>query len=285
MIIEKILKAVWNEFVYGGHFHSIGVTTITYVNSLVLGIKVGWDFLIIVYLGIHSAYLYNRFKEFEIDFETNPERTEYIRKYVKKIPLIILASFLIIVFIPLYNKNYPGLIFATFIFIIGLLYSELFKGLTKKILGLKNFFIPLLFSSLIIFSVVYYSSSWNLAVFLISAFTFLRVFNNTVFFDIKDIESDRKENLLTFPVVLGKNKAFLFLYFINILSIIPIIAGAYLKILPLFSLALILTIPYSFYYVEKSKKPGANFRFLSYIAADGEYIIWLFFIFLGRIFL
>lgn len=285
MKIDNILKGIWNEFIYGGHFHSIGVVSIVFVSSLVLNTKITWDFLVIVYLGIHSAYLYNRFKEFKTDFMTNPERTGYIEKYVKKIPFIILLSFLIIISILFYFENFLGLFFAIFIFIIGLLYSELFKDLTKKILGFKNFFIPLLFSSLIIFLVIYYSLSWNLALVLIFIFSFLRVFSNTIFFDIKDIESDKKENLLTLPIVFGKTGVFHFLSFINVLSSIPIILGVFLKILPQFSIALLLTIPYSFYYIEKSKKPGANFNFLSYVFADGEYVFWSFFAFLGKIFL
>jgi 4-hydroxybenzoate polyprenyltransferase len=283
--MKKVLNVIWNEFVYGGHLHSLGVASLIFTGSVILNVKIGLEFLIIVYLGIHSAYLYNRYKEFDADFATNPERTGYIKKYVKKIPYIVILSFLIIISILLYNKNFTALFFSIFIFLIGLLYSELFKNFTKKILGLKNIFIPLLFSSLIILLIIYYHFQFNLSVFLIFIFIFIRVFNNTVFFDIKDIESDAKEKLLTFPVVFGKKKIFYFLNIINILSGIVLIIGVALKILPIFCLILMILIFYNFCYFKKSQSPAANFKQIAYIYADGEYLLWTILILLGKIIL
>ena len=77
MKLKKILNSIWNEFVYGGHLLSLGAVSIVYTASILLDIRITWDFLLVVYLGTESVYLYNRFKEYKVDFLTNPERTEH----------------------------------------------------------------------------------------------------------------------------------------------------------------------------------------------------------------
>jgi len=68
MVIEKILNSIWNEFVYGGHLLSFGAVSIVYAASILLDIRITWDFLLVVYLGTESVYLYNRFKNIRLIF-------------------------------------------------------------------------------------------------------------------------------------------------------------------------------------------------------------------------
>ena len=238
--IKKILKSIWDEFVYGGHLLSLGAVSVVFTASFLLNIKITWDFLLIVYLGTESVYLYNRYKEFRTDFLTNPERTEYIKKYIKIIPLIIFFFSLIISLILIYHKNFSALFFAVFLLIIGLLYSEIFKGFTQKIVGFKSFFVSLMWALLVIFLAIYYSLSLGLILFLIFVFIFLKCFVITSFFDIKDTEGDRKEGLLTLVNVLGQKKLVDILNLTTVLAVIPIILGFHLKLFPQSSIMLLL---------------------------------------------
>ncbi len=285
MIIEKILKSIWKEFIYGGHLLSLGAVSVVFTSAVLLGIKITWDFLIIVYLGTQSVYLYNRYKEYKIDFITNPERTEHIKKYVKMIPLIIFFFFLIILSILVYYKNFSGLFFGSFLLIMGLLYSQVFKGFTRKIIGFKNFFVSLMWALLVIFLAVYYSSPLNWALFLVFTFVFLRWVVNTSFFDIKDMESDQKEGLLTLANVLGQKRLINILSLIAGLAVIPMVFGFYLGLFPKFSLMLLFTIPYTFYFFKKSQDNKTNIAFLYNVIVDGEFILWPFFILIGKYFL
>ena len=161
MKIKKILNLIWNEFVYGGHLLSLGAVSIVYTASILLDIRITWDFLLVVYLGTESVYLYNRFKEYEVDFLTNPERTEHIKKYVKYIPFIIfLMTFSAIVIVVYFNKI-SALIFGLLLFFGGLLYSKFLKKITRKIIGFKDFLISFLWATLVIFLAYYYFFSWN----------------------------------------------------------------------------------------------------------------------------
>jgi 4-hydroxybenzoate polyprenyltransferase len=280
--MKKVLKAIWNEFVYGGHLLSLGAVSIVYTASVILSVKTTWDFLLIVYLGTESVYLYNRLKEYKIDFLTNPKRTEHIKNYVKFIPLIISIFSLAIVLLLIYEQKFSALLFAVILLIMGFLYSEIFKNYTKKVIGFKNLFVAFMWASLIIFLAVYFGLSFNLSLTFLFVFVFLRWAVNTSLFDYKDTLSDKKERLLTLVNILGEKKTFYLLNVISILAIIPIVLGIYLNYLPKFSLILILTMFYSFYYLKKVLDKNGDNEFLYNVIIDGEFILWTLFINLGK---
>ena len=284
MKIKKFLEIIWNEFVYGGHLLSLGAVSIVLTSAILLDSKITWDFLLIVYLGVQSIYLYDRYRGFKKDALTNPERTKHIEKYVKYIPLIILFFSFIIVAIVIYF-NIRALPFIILMLLLGLFYSISLKKLTQKIVGFKTFFVSLMWALLVMVLAIYYSLLFNLALFFIFIFIFLKCFIIISFFDIKDIESDKKEGLLTLANVWGQKKLIDILKLITLLAIIPIILGFYLGLLPLFSLMLIFTIPYTFYYLKKSKDKKTDISFLNNVIADGEPILWLFLILFGKILL
>jgi 4-hydroxybenzoate polyprenyltransferase len=151
MKIQKFLKTIWNEFVYGGHLISLGAVSVVFTSSILLNINITWDSLLVTYLGCQIIYLYNRYKEFNIDFLTNPERTKHTEKYIRYIPLIIFIFSLLAIGILIYFEKFHALIFGFFLVFLGLLYSLFLKKLTKKIIGFKNFFVTLIWASLVIF--------------------------------------------------------------------------------------------------------------------------------------
>jgi 4-hydroxybenzoate polyprenyltransferase len=108
------------------------------------------------------------------------------------------------------------------------------------------------------------------------------MFINTTFFDIKDVKADKKAGLKTFPVVFGNDNTKLFLIFLNLLSITPIIIGVYLNLLPLYSIALLITVIYAFLYLNK-RKLFTNQTTLYNVVVDGEFIFWLPYILIGRL--
>lgn len=280
----KFLESILNEFVYGGHLFSVGASSIVFTAAVLLGAKITWDFLIIVYLGMHSAYLFNRFKEIKKDYLTNPERTSYLESRIKSLKLIILLYICSLFSFLIYFNGIKFLFFAFILFILSFVYSIYFKKFTKDIIGFKNFFVSLMWSFLVIMFYYYYSYPLNVAGFFIMFFVYLRLFIHESFCDIKDIESDNKEKLLTFPIVLGKEKLIEILHIVNIVAIIPVALGVYFRFFPLYSVVLFLTVPYTIYYLKKAEKLDYNQTFLYNVLGDGEFIFWSFFIFLGKIF-
>lgn len=279
---KSIIKSTWNEFVYGGHFLSLGAVSVVFASAILLKIEITTDFLVIVYSITHAAYLYNRYKEFKKDYLTNPERTRYFEKRIQKMPLIIFCFIIVFIMTLLYFGNFAAIVFGLMIFFIGILYSLFFKKITKKIVGFKSFYVAFSWSLLVIFLSIYYSFSFiSLSVFLIFVFIFVKCFVGTSFYDIKDIKSDKKENLLTFAVVFEKKRLTEFLNLINILALIPIIFGVYLKLFPVFSLMLFFTIPITFYLLKKIEHSKTDIAYLSEISIGLEKISWFFLILLG----
>ena len=102
-----------------------------------------------------------------------------------------------------------------------------------------------------------------------------------IFFDVKDIESDKKEKLLTLPILYNKEKIFNTLKIISVLTTapIPIFFSLYLNIFPLSILMLILTIPFNFYCFEQYRKG----KYCAYILGSAEFILWPILITIGEI--
>ncbi len=69
---------------------------------------------------------------------------------------------------------------------------------------------------------------------------------------------------------------------IAILAILPLIIGVYSKTLPISSLMLFLTIPYTFFYFKQLEKKDISPSFLYNVIVDGEFILWPFFVLLGN---
>jgi len=278
MKIREILRIIWNEFIYGGHLISLGAIGIVLTSAILLNIKITLDSLIILYLFTYNSILYNRYKEQKLDFLTNPERTNNLKKNFRSINLIVFLSIITSIGILVYLKKFNVLIFIIFLTLLTFLYTKYLKKITKNLIAFKNIYFSFVTSLLLIFLFLYYSYPLlNLPLLFIFIFIFLRMFTNTVFLDIKDIKSDEKENLLTLPILLNQEKLLLFLKIITIFSISPIIIAVYFKLIPFFSLALIFIIPYTFYYLKKSIKKD-NFYLVNYILADLEFLLWPIFI-------
>jgi len=283
--IKKILNLIWDEFIYGSHFISLAGASTVIIGAELLKIKVTWVFTLLTYLIVQIGFYYNRYREFHEDFLTNPERTQHIKKYLKYLPFII--SFYIIVFISLLicSGRLPAILFGLFALINVLLYTEISKRLTKRIIAFKEIYFAGCWTALSIFLVLFYSFPLNLSLLLYLFFIFLRIFLGTTLFDIKDIESDGRKKILTLPILLGKKKTFNFLRLLSILALIPIIIGFSLRLFPKCSLMLLLTMPYTFYYLKKSESKDISHIFLHYFLVGGEFNFYLLFVLIGKYFL
>lgn len=281
--IKNIIRSIWNEFIYGGHLLSLSAVSVVFTPAILLKVEITIDFLIIIYSSTYAAYLYNRYKELKEDCLTNPERTRHLKKQIKKIPLIIFCFTTIFIVTLLCFSNFTALIFGLIIFVIGISYSLFFKKITQKIIGFKSFYIAFSWSLLVIFLFVYYSFSFtSLSVFFVIIFIFIKCFADTSFYDIKDIESDKKENLLTLAIILGKKRLIKLLNLMSILALIPIIFGVHLRVLPIFSLMLCFSIPITFYLLRKIERSKNNVAYLSEVSIGIEKISWSFLILLGN---
>jgi len=284
MIIKRILNLIWREFIYGGHLQGLVGAVIFLTIIILINKEVDWKLLIIGYLLTFFNYRYNYYKGIEKDVLTNPERVDYLKKNIKYSQGLLLVCLFFLLWIIIYYIKIKTAIFTIFLLIIGVCYTIWFKDWTKKIIGFKNFYISIPFGLFVIIIGLYYSLL-NWSMFFIFFFVFLKMFLNTIFFDTKDIASDKKEGLKTIPVVLDKEKTLKFLHILNFLSFCPLIMGIYLNLLPGFSLIMLIFFFFVFYYLEKAKDENINIQKLSYLVADGEFLLWPIVLLIGKMIL
>lgn len=280
--IKKLLNLIWQEFIYGAHLLALGAGAIVLSVALLLNGNVSWDYPIIIYLIAYSGYLYNRYKEVEIDFLTNPERTKHLKKYIKYVPLIISFVFLIILGILVYSNKLSVLPLILLLFFGGLFYTIFLKKITKKIFAFKSFFASFEWTLPLVFLPIYYSFPFSFPLLIIIIIVFLKTLILVGYFDIKDIKIDKKERLLTFPIVLNINNYLNFLKFSTIFWGSIIIFSVEFQQLPVYSLMLLFTIPFNLYIFQETQKATTPLSRL-YFLAGGEFILWPILILIGKV--
>jgi len=283
MIIKKIAKFIYDEIVYNGHLQSIGVLGIVIFSSILLNIKISIISLVILYLSFYLIYLYNRYRELKIDSLTNKARTEHIKKVSKYIPYGALVLLIILAFLLYSFGNNRFTIFMLAIIILGILYTDFFKNLTKKIAIFKDIYAALVFAVLIFFPVIYQSlrirDYLSVGIFLMM-FVFFKALVMQIFLDLKDIESDKKRGLLTLGILWGKDRVLGRLKIFSI--IIGILAPLFLFLhlsLPASVFMLLFLIPFNLYCFRLVKRG----EFRGFIHESSEFIIWPILILLGNI--
>jgi 4-hydroxybenzoate polyprenyltransferase len=278
--INKILKPIFDEFIYGGHLLSLGASGIVLTVMVLLNEKISISLLVIAYLIAQIVYTLNHYKELKIDIMTNPERAKYLAKGEKYFPLLISVYSVLLLTILILFSNLNTLVF---IFILGALGFFYLKNLTKNIIGFKNYYVAFLWATAsVVLPYLYFSIKVDKFFYFIFIFVFIRWLVNTTFFDLKDIKGDKDEGLKTIPVVIGVKNTLLLLSFYNILSGAILIYAIYFGVISIAASGLLLLIPYSFYYLFISYNANpAKIRKVSYIMVDGEYVFWPILILLG----
>lgn len=282
----KLMEFIWDEIVYGGHWASLSAPAIALSLIMILNLEIRLEFILMIYFATQCIYTYNHYKEITNDILSNAPRVNHLKRYENFLPYIVALygiSFFALLF---YFSNKFSLYLGSFLLLLGLLFTSHGKNLSSRFMGFKNIYISLCWGGLVLFTAVYYKHPINLSVILFFTFVFLRFFIDSTFFDIKDIDADKKKNLLTLPIIFGeKNKCINFLHLMNIISSIPIAIGVLYRDFPTYTLFILLTIIYNALYLEKSKGNENEILSISYIFADGEYCFWPAYLFFGMLLL
>lgn len=283
------LASVYRELVYGGHLLALGTASIAASSAAILGKAPSWDLLLMGYLFSFGAYTVNRWSDFDEDMISHPARTSYLAPRRRVLPAIAIACF---------GVGYVLSSFRNLFFLLALLLPlalaiaySISSPKMGKVLGvsrLKEGFIvknvAISFSwSLIPVLVGLYYLQFPLALFALSPFIFMRLMINTVFFDVRDVEADRKYGIKTLPALLGPAKSWMLMDAIDLASGLYVVTLALSGLIPPFAGILAIFTPYSFAYRYYSRRSSRHVDTLRDLAADGEYIMWGLVVYLGQI--
>ncbi|MBC7080906.1 MAG: UbiA family prenyltransferase [Thermoplasmatales archaeon] len=219
----------------------------------------------------YSVYSLNRVTDIEEDASNLPERVNFIQSKKNIIIFLSIFSYIFAIILGGIRNKYTIPIFLI-PFFMGLIYSIKISSFRLKDLFLaKNLTVSLSWAVSSAFLPYVFGGNFVFAV-MIFLFLFIKCFVNTVVFDVRDVEGDRKVNANTLPVVMGVEKTMLILLFINstlfIWLFLCIQKNFFLEYIP----AILFSIIYGYIYILlfcKSVNKKYNFDY----AIDGEFII------------
>lgn len=235
-----------------------------------------FNVVLITFLTIFSTYGLNKLTDINEDAINNPERANTIKKMRTVFKFSIALSFMLSLILGFLENimTLPVILFPLF---LGALYSlKLNSKLPrlKDITGVKNITIALSWSAGTTFlPVIYLSEKRILLIILVFYFFLLKSCINSIIFDVRDIEGDRKSNIITIPVLLGKDRTRILLLILNTTLIPWLIIAYYGDFFHRYILVLICVILYGYWYIlyfsgDRIKK-GKEMDLL----VDGEFIM------------
>lgn len=224
---------------------------------------------------IFGVYGINKLTDLKEDLINTPERANLIIRIQKVFKLLVILSFAISLILGLTVNvlTIPVLLAPLF---AGILYSiRISPNLPrlKDITAVKNIIIALSWGIGAAFLPAICYSKELITILLIFYFFTLRSFINSVLFDVRDVEGDKKSNIPTIPVTIGVENTKKLLLALNS-TFLPWLAIVYY--LNLFTshilVVLLFAVIYSFAYILhfcNSKKIGKSLD----LFVDGEWII------------
>ncbi|OPY30170.1 MAG: prenyltransferase [Methanocella sp. PtaU1.Bin125] len=274
--INSILKWIKNEFIFGAHYLSLGYPALFLSLMILLDLQIDFFALIVTYLIPLIVYSFNYQKELDKDIITNPEKVKYLKNRERIFPYLMGLYILLLIGLLIFLNNHGFSLFILIILVGGLLYTIVFKVLTRTIPGFKSIYTAMVWAYAGTFCVsFFYSLQFSVFYLLYFTFLFLKGLINVIFFDIKDISSDKRDNLRTFPILLGVKKTIILLHILNILSLCILLYGVYTNILPIYTLALSIFFVYTLYYLTKGNtNDNQELHKYTYLMVDGECIFW-----------
>lgn len=247
----NISDFIKNILIYGGYLPALWGPSLNITTSLIFNLPLDFRILIISFLLPLIAYNYDYYKDLEIDAETNPERANFLNKKRSKQLNILYIALMVVLLIWVFKLAL--MVFVMVLMVLSLLYNSILKGFTKKIAAFKNLYLAFMWGSWGTFLIVLYQISlFDISLIYLFLYICTKVMANTMFFDIKDIKSDKKAGLKTMPVILGKNGTIVFLKGLNVLTLFILVSGVLFKFLHPLSLSLAIFNGYTLFYLKIS---------------------------------
>ena len=272
-------SAIYRELVYGGHLLALGTASIAASAALLIGEVPGWDLLLMAYLFSLGAYSINRVSDFAQDAVSHPDRTAYLAPRVRALKWVSAGCFLVGYALALARN----LVFFAALLVplmLALAYSVSSKAMAGS-LGISRLKEGVLVKNLTVSAgwalipllVGLYYSTLPVAIIALAPFIFLRLMENTIFFDQRDVAADAAFGVNTLPVKYGTRLSSRAMDLIDVGSGVYLAAAVLAGAVPFYAGALLVFVPYSFGYRLYSRS-GKHRDSVRDFAADGEYVLW-----------
>ena len=273
--IFEFLQGVFSFLISTSLFLAISGSLKIYFSFAMFSVPPSHNLIAATFFMILGVYGINKLTDLKEDMINTPERAKLIAKIKNVFKLTVISSFIISLIIGAISNVASIPILLTPLF-AGILYSIRISPKIprlKDITAVKNIIIALSWGIVAAFLPAICHSKELITILLIFYFFTLRSFINSVLFDVRDVEGDKKNNIPTIPVTIGVENTKKLLLALNS-TFLPWLAIAYY--LNLFTshilVVLLFAVIYSFAYILhfcNSKKIGKSLD----LFVDGEWII------------
>lgn len=241
---------------------------------------------ILTFLITFGIYGLNKLTDLKEDAINNPDRAKTIGKIEVVFKHTVALSFILSMVLGFLVdfSTIPVLIFPLF---FGILYSiKLSKNLPrlKDITGVKNLTIAFSWSVVSTFlPLIYILEKKKILIILIFYLFFTKSLINSILFDIRDIEGDRKSNIRTIPIFLGRGKTTKLLLILNSTFIPWLIIANHAGFFQGYFLVLLFLIFYGYWYILRFSREISKIGKSMDLFVDGEFIIIAIFALVTRV--
>lgn len=264
--------------VYSNMYNVFCMAALLYVSSIVLTGEPHLRLLVIAMLMTWSMYTLNRTGDVKEDMVNRPDRAQLIRRYATVLRLLAIACYGAALGLSFVSGRWAFVV-PVAILILGIAYSFAWipvrnredRRRLKDITLVKNVIISAaVASTAVLLPGLHTSDTLASAVLALFVFVFLRVFVNTVVFDIRDIEGDRSADVNTIPVVYGIRKTKSLLYILNLAVALVVVVSVMSDVLPRLAYFLLPSSLYAHAYIVLADHVRFNRGLLFDIVVDGE---------------
>jgi 4-hydroxybenzoate polyprenyltransferase len=223
-----------------------------------------------------SIYNLNKITDTKEDTINNPERAKIIQNIEKNTGMALsIGAYIIALIIGLLTEKILAITILLIPLWVAILYSvPLVPGLPR----LKDIFFAKSLSvtigmTLSIFLLLYIFYPHPIILLTWVSFLFIKLFINTVLFDVRDLEGDKKIGIKTIPVIWGVRKTKNFLLFLNTLLILWIFVAFYLNLFMIALPIILFSVIFDYWAIQRFCKVGHRNVYNYDILVDGE---WMF---------
>ncbi|MCZ7384047.1 MAG: UbiA family prenyltransferase [Candidatus Methanoperedens sp.] len=199
------------------------------------------------------------------------ERAGFIERHKKILTYVTIASYIIAIYLSFSNSL--ALFAVLFPQIIGIIYSiKISDFRLKDITGVKNIVVALSWAVVGTFLPLGNTRRNWVQILLIFYLFFTKLFINTVLFDVRDIEGDSANGVITIPVLLGIEKTRTLLLILNSTLIFWLVFSYLQGFFQKYLLIIIFAIFYGYWYILHFCREGIKIGKSLDLLVDGEWI-------------
>jgi len=256
-------------------FLSISSVLMLYLSFRLFGVALKPILLCAMFLVVYSVYSLNRLTDQEEDAVNAPERSVFVEGNERFLLAAAAVSYIAALVLGWLESPFAALILL-FPIISGIAYSKnIFSAVgiprLKDIFLVKSLIVASSWAVCAAFLPVLYLSGNFIKLGFIFPFFFIKMFINTVLFDVRDVEGDALNGVRTIPVVIGikRTRRFLLILQSSLLVLTVLFSDLFSK----YYVILIISMIYGYLCIMYFCGENNHNKVLRDVLVDGEWII------------